>query len=196
MNILLQNQLIMNLKDLDKSKNIQYCNTYNWRVVKSKNTTKIVSFVGQIWLLYFMKDDNFCIFYGSPCMWLKLEFSNSNSVHCGDSRAHIFTSWSRAHVLLTDGSADSDLNAGNVLMTWTNESQPTFNSVPHIQTSRLRFINVMTSYLYINWPCLDFNIRDYFCSPTFSEPVSVSELCGNHPIPIISARFTLPPSCS
>jgi len=54
---------------LTNLKNIQNCRTYNWRVVKWKNTTKIVSFVGQIWLFYFMEDDYFCIFYGSPCMW-------------------------------------------------------------------------------------------------------------------------------
>ena len=28
---------------------------------------KIISFMIQIWLFYFMEDDNFCIFYGLPC---------------------------------------------------------------------------------------------------------------------------------
>ena len=51
-------------------KNIQYCSIFNWHV-NFKNTTKIVFFVDQIGLLYFMEDDNFCIFYGSPCIWDK-----------------------------------------------------------------------------------------------------------------------------
>ena len=33
-----------------------------------KNDTKIVSYVGQIWLFHFLEDDNFCIFYVSPCI--------------------------------------------------------------------------------------------------------------------------------
>ena len=59
---------------LTNLKNIQYHSTYNWSIVKCKIKTKIVSFVGQIWLFYFMEDDNFCIFYGSPCIIMQILF--------------------------------------------------------------------------------------------------------------------------
>ena len=48
MNIRLQNQLIMNLGELDKSEKHSVMQHLNKGVVKCKITTKIVSFLGQI----------------------------------------------------------------------------------------------------------------------------------------------------
>ena len=67
-------------KSLKYLKNIQNYSTSVWRVVNCKKTTKIISFVGQIWLFYFLEDDNFCILYGSPCTWAVKQLSFVHSV--------------------------------------------------------------------------------------------------------------------
>ena len=70
-------------KQITTSKSVNYEFIRAWNIGKTsniaaimidvlywcKNDTKIVSYVGQIWLFHFLEDDNFCIFYRSPCIY-------------------------------------------------------------------------------------------------------------------------------
>ena len=113
-------------------KNIQYCNTYILDVLLNE---KIVSFTGQFYLFYFLEDDSFCIFYGSPWIWYFNEHAQSyvKIITC-----HFELNWRYDYILR----GIFHFNICNIIQNWV------FNDIAHQNVIHLKTSRCFQSHVF------------------------------------------------